>query len=74
MMFASIDWQMAIVIVILLLCLVWMVRRIRFFFHRNRKNISPCDSCTSDCELKRLFMQQQAKCRDGQGKMKNKCH
>lgn len=49
------DWQLCVVGLLVVACLVWTGRRIWLVSGSYKKNISPCDTCASGCALKDLY-------------------
>lgn len=55
-------WQEWIVFLLLAYCAVLIIRRFYTFFQSSKKNINPCDSCVSGCELRKLYEEKRSKC------------
>ena len=67
------NWQEWVVGVLLLLCAVRIGMSVYSFFHRSKENSSPCDSCASGCELKKLYDEKRAECGKATKKKKKSC-
>lgn len=66
-------WQEWAVALVLLCCAFWVGRYLRSFFLSDKKKSSPCDSCVTGCDIKRLYDQKQKDCVAGKQKEKKSC-
>lgn len=67
------TWQEIIVGIIVLICLIEVTRRTIRFFRTARDNDNPCASCSTGCDLKRMFDEKQQQCKSGQKPPDKKC-
>lgn len=67
------TWQDLAVAVILLLCAFSIGRRIYRFYRKLKDTANPCETCTSDCEIKRLQERRQAHCCTREKKKQKSC-
>ena len=67
------NWQECIVALFLLLCVLYMGRSVYRFYRKLQKNVNPCDTCVSDCEIKRLYEHRRKRCEAEKKKTKKSC-
>lgn len=69
------NWQNIIVIIVVLLCAIEVARRVLRFFCSAKNDDNPCASCTSGCDLKKMFDKKQQECGSKQkkGNANKKC-
>lgn len=65
--------QEIITYVILLVCILWVGRRIYHSFKEVKDSDNPCAHCASGCDLKRMMEEKQQQCKDKSKKKKKSC-
>lgn len=55
-------WQEWVVMLILAVCVGWIVVNLSKKIQQSKKNISPCDGCSSDCKLRGLGRNHSSSC------------
>lgn len=57
-----VHWQEGIVILLLVLCAGFILKKIYFFFKASDKQKNPCEGCVSGCELRDLYEKKRHDC------------
>ena len=60
----TMHWQEWIVALLVLLCTARIGMNVISFFRSSGKKNSPCDSCPTGCEIKRLYDRKRMECSD----------
>ncbi len=66
--------QKIILGIVLIGCFVWIAKRIYQNLKRVDCNDSPCASCATACDLKRMMEKKQLQCKEKPQKTKKSCH